>query len=182
MKNKIYSRLNFHKHTFCIWNEVLPAEIKDLKISYTSQSGSQYIFTPIGIYRISNHWGRVADCHWRLMPLAEFKNQNITVAFANWTDFYSNDDSSKLFYIKMDFDTKDVNFYHKQTLENQKTTILRNAKETARAIRTIKQVLNETDWAKHLKYDDLDALRKEIINELITTEKTFLEIKKQYLT
>jgi hypothetical protein len=181
VKNKIYSRLNFHKYTFCIWNEVSSEEIKDLKISYTSQSGSQYIFTPTGLYRISNHWGRVADCHWRLIPLAEFKNQNITVAFANWTNFYSNDDTSKLFFIKIDFETNEVNFYHKQSLENQKGIVLRNAKETARAIRTIKQVLNETNWSKHLKFEDLDALRKEIINELIATEKSFLEIKKAYL-
>lgn len=181
MKSKTYTRLNFHKYTFCIWKEVLPETIKDLRINYISQSGSQYIFTTDGLYRVSNHWGRVADCHWRLVPLAEFKNQNVTVAYANWADFYSNDDSSKLFFIKMDFDTDEVNFYHKLSLEDSDGVVLRNAKETARVIRTIKQVLNETDWARHLNYDDLDILRKEIITELIDTEKTFLEIKKHHL-
>ena len=90
---KKYTKDNFHSHTFCLWKEVLMNEIKDFKINYTSQSGSQYIFKPEGLYRISNHWGRVANCHWRLVPISEFKNQKKTVAFAYWNDFYA-----KIFY------------------------------------------------------------------------------------
>ena len=179
---KTYSKLNFHSHTFCIWKEVPFAQIKDLKISYTSQSGSQYIFTTEGLYRISNHWGRVANCHWRLIPMTEFKNQNIPVAFAHWTDFYSNDDTSKLFFIKVNWETLEVNFYHKNTAEANEKVVLRNAKETAKTIRTIKEVLSQEDWAKYLKYEDLETLRKEIVNELVTPSKTFLEVKKKYLS
>jgi len=178
---KIYTKLNFHKHTFCIWNEVLFSEIAEMKISYISQSGSQYIFTDEGLYRVSNHWGRVANCHWRLIPLAEFKNQHNIVAYAKWADFYSNDDTSKLFFIRMDEETREVNFYHKQTLENPKEVILRNAKETAKIIRTIKEVLSDSYWARHLKYDDLEVLRKEVVSELIHSNKSFLEIKKRHL-
>ena len=116
-----------------------------------------------------------------MIPLAQFKNQNITVAFANWTDFYSNDDTSKLFFIKVDFKTNEVNFYHKLSLEDQEKVILRNAKETAKTIQTIKQVLTEINWAKYLQFEDLNVLRKEVIEELVNSEKTFLEIKKQYL-
>jgi hypothetical protein len=185
VKTKTYTKLNFHKHTFCIWKEIPFTEISDLKISYISQSGSRYIFTDKGLYRVSNHWGRVANCHWRLIPLADFKSQHTIVGYANWADFYSNDDTSKLFFIKMDFDSgipgQEVNFYHKQSIENQKEVILRNAKETAKTIRAIKQVLTETDWSKHLKYQDLEVLRKEVIGELIASEKSFLEIKKRYL-
>ncbi|MCF6128667.1 hypothetical protein L1S35_03230 [Flavobacterium sp. AS60] len=182
MATKTYTKLNFHSYTFCIWKEVPFSDIKDLKINYKSQSGSEYIFTAEGLYRISNHWGRVANCHWRLIPLADFKNQNAIVGYAKWTDFYSNDDTSKLFFIKVDLEKQDVNFYHKLSLENQEKVVLRNAKETAKTIRTIKQVLTETDWAKYLQYDDLDVLRKEIVNELVNSERSFLEIKKQYLS
>jgi hypothetical protein len=42
-------------------------------------------------------------------------------------------------------------------------------------------VLNEKDWAKYLKYQDLDILRKEILNELVNSENSFLVIKKKYL-
>jgi hypothetical protein len=177
---KTYTKLNFHSHTFCIWKEVPFDAIKELKVNYTSQSGSLYIFTAEGLYRISNHWGRVSNCHWRLIPLADFKNQNTTVAFANWTDFYSNDDTSKLFYIKANIKTQEVNFYHKQSLENDDKVVLRNAKDTAKIIRTIKEIVTEVAWAKYLHYKDLEELRKEIIEQLITTEKSFLEIKKLY--
>lgn len=179
--NKTYSKFNFHSHTFCIWKEIPFEEIRKLKTNYKSQSGSEYIFTPEGLYRISNHWGRVANCHWRLIPLAQFKSQNTIVGFANWTDFYSNDDTSKLFYIKVNFETNEVNFYHKLSLANEEQAILRNAKETAKTIQTIKQVLTEINWAKYLVYEDLEILRKKIVEELINSEKSFLETKKQYL-
>ena len=181
MSNKIYSKHNFHKHTFCIWKEVLFGEISDLKISYKSQSGSQYIFTSDGLYRISNHWGRVANCHWRLIPLEQFKSQHNIVGHANWTDFYSNDDTSKLFFIEVNFEKQEANFYHKLSLDNQQNIVLRNAKDTAKTIRTIKEVLTESDWAKYLKYENIETLRKEVVNELVNSEKSFLLIKKQYL-
>lgn len=177
---KIYNRFNFHSHTFCIWKEVLFQEVEFLKINYRSQSGSQYIFTNEGLYRISNHWGRVANCHWRLLPLAEFKSQNNTVAFAKWSDFYSNDDSSKLFYLKVNLADKEVNFYHKESLCNSEKVIFRNAKETSKTIRVIKEVLNENDWAKYLKYEDLETLRNQIVCELVNSEKSFLDIKRMY--
>ena len=180
MNNKIYRKHNFHKHTFCIWSEVQFVEVADLKINYTSKSGSQYIFTAEGLYRISNHWGRVANCHWRLIPLDEFKSQYNIVAFAKWSDFYSNDNTSKLFFIKVDTESKEVNFYHKQSAEEQ-TSVFRNAKDTAKTIRTLKEVLTETNWAKYLTYSDFEVLRKEIVDELVTTNKSFLEVKKSYL-
>ena len=181
MENKIYNKLNFHSYTFCIWKEVLFNEINNVKISYKSKSGSQYIFSSDGLYRISNHWGRVANCHWRLIPLDKFKSQKTIVGFANWTDFYSNNDYSKLFFIKVDFETQDVNFYHKLSTAIQEKIVLRNAKETAKTIQTIKMVLNEKEWAKHLKYQDLEVFRMMIVNELIYSEKRFIEIKRQYL-
>jgi len=181
LTTRTYSKHNFHKHTFCIWKEVLFDEISNLKINYTSQSGSRYIFTSDGLYRISNHWGRVSNCHWRLIPLNNFKSQNTIVGYANWSDFYSNDDTSKLFYIKIDEKTKDINFYHMQSSDNEIKMVLRNAKDTAKTIRIIKEVMNESDWAKYLKYDDIEILRKEVVNELVNTIKSFLEIKKKYL-
>ncbi len=180
MKN--YNNTNFHSHTFCIWNEVSVAEIQDLKLHFKSKHDSQYYFTTDGVYRHSDHWGRVANCHWRLIPLTHFKNQRNTVAFANWSDFYSNDDSAKLFFIKVNEETQEVNFYHKQTAEITDNEVFRNAKETAKTIRTIKEVLTETDWAKHLNFDDLEKLRKEVVEDLVNSTKTFLEIKKRYFS
>ena len=181
MANKIYNKTNFHSHTFSIWKEVPIEEIQELKLHFKSKHDSQYYFTTDGVYRFSDHWGRVANCHWRLVPLSHFKNQENKVAFANWSDFYSNDDTAKLFFIKVNKETQEVNFYHKHTAETKENVVFRNAKETAKTIRIIKEVLSETDWAKYLNYTDLEALRKEIVNKLLNSEKSFLEIKKRFL-
>jgi len=178
---KSYTKINFHSHTFCIWKEVPVTEIQELKLHFKSKHESQYYFTNEGVYRLSDHWGRVANCHWRLIPLTHFKNQKNTVAFANWSDFYSNDDAAKLFFIKVNLESQEVNFYHKHTAEATENVVFRNAKETAKVIRTLKEVLTEIDWAKYLHYTDLELLRKEVVMDLVNSEKSFLEIKKQYL-
>lgn len=179
---KIYSKNNFHKHTFCLWQEVPFSEIENLAISHKSKSGSQYIFTQTGVYRISNHWGRAANCRWRLIPLDNYKTQQTKVAFASWTDFYPNDESSKLFYIKVNFETNQVNFYHKLSPDYDAKEILRSAIETSKTIKIIKEILTQTAWAKHLHYDDINLLRKQIIHNLITTNTSFLDLKKQFTT
>ena len=182
---KTYTKLNFHKHTFCLWREVSFAEIENLQLNHKSKSGSDYVFTEVGVYRISNHWGRAANCRWRLIADKNFKSQQTKVGFANWTDFYPNDESSKLFFIKVDFSPEtsgeEVNFYHKLSPDYEPKYVLRNASETAKIIKIIKEILTKTAWSKHLQFDDLDKLRKEIVEQLITTEKSFLEVKKEYL-
>ena len=180
MANKSYTKLNFHSHTFCIWKEVRDTEIKELKLHFKSKHDSHYYFTNDGVYRFSDHWGRVANCHWRLSPLSIYKNQKATVGYAKWSDFYTNDDTSKLFFIKVNFETQEVNFYHKLVPGYDGKLASRNASETAKTIKIIKQIFNETDWAKYLKYDDIEVLRKEIISELLLSEKGFLEIKRNY--
>ena len=180
MLNK-YNKHNFHSYTFCIWKEVRIEEVKDLKINFKSKSGSQYIFTSDGLYRISNHWGRVANCYWRLISLTQFKNQNTTIAYAKWTDFYATDATSKIFYIKVNTSTQEVNFYHKNSLENNEKVVVRNSTETAKIIKIIKDIFVDDSWSKYLKYENIDVLRNEIINELINTEKNLIVIKRNYL-
>jgi hypothetical protein len=178
---KTYTKLNFHKHTFCLWREVPFAEIENLPLSHKSKSGSGYVFKEVGVYRISNHWGRAANCRWRLIANEDFKSQQTKVGFANWFDFYPNDETSKLFFIKVNYDNVEVNFYHKVSPDYEENYALRNACETAKTIKIIKEILTETAWSKYLQFDDLDELRKEIVWQLITTEKSFLEIKKLYI-
>lgn len=180
MLNKTYNKLNFHSHTFCIWKEVLETEIQELKLHFKSKHHSYYYFTNDGVYRFSNHWGRVANCHWRLIPLANYKSQKAIVGFAPWGDFYANDDANALFFIKVNDRTREVNFYHKHTSELIENLVFRNAKETAKTIKIIKQVLIEKEWAKHLNYTDLEVLRKEIVQELVNSKLNFLEIKRKF--
>jgi hypothetical protein len=177
---KTYHSKNFHKYTYCLWKEVSQAAF-DLELpQFKSKSGSEYFFTEVGVYRISNHWGRAANCRWKLIPLSEYKNQHIKIGFAKWTDFYPNDEMANLFFIQVDFEQVTVDFFHKDIPFYDGKAILRNASETAKKIKTIKQILNEEDWAKYLKFESLETLRINLVNELIFTNSTFNELKKKY--
>lgn len=176
---KTYNKTNFHKHTFCIYREVLAPEINGLKLGYTSKSGSSYYFTEKGLYRVSNHWGRAANCRWRLLSLMEGTSSKTKIGYADWTDFYPNNEHENLFYIEVDFDSKEVSFQHKADPKYDGSAQLRNAPETARVIRQINEVITTENWAKYLKFDSINELRKEVIQLLITTNQTFLEIKRK---
>ena len=55
-----------------------------------------------------------------------------------------------------------------------------HATETTKTIKSIKQVLNEEDWAKYLVYEDLEELRREIVEQLVHSNLNFNEIKKTF--
>ena len=177
---KTYNQNNFHKHTFCLWKEVSLTDFELQKPQFKSKSGSEYYFTDEGVYRTSNHWGRAANCRWRLVTLGNYKSQHTKVGFAKWTDFYPNDETAKLFFILVDFEQKTVDFYHKDMPLYDGKATLRNATETAKTIISIKQVLNEEDWAKYLVYEDLEELRREIVEQLVHSNLNFNEIKKTF--
>lgn len=178
---KSYNQNNFHKHTFCLWQEIHFSEIENLPINYKSKSGSEYIISETGVYRLSNHWGRAANCRWRLIPLDNYKNQQTKVGFAKWTDFYPNNENEKLFFIQVDFNTNKIYFNHKSSLVGKETFVLRNARDTSMRIKIIKEILTETAWSKHLEYENIDVLRNKIVYELISSDKSFIELKKEFV-
>ncbi len=176
-----YNKYNFYKHTFCVFEQVTLPSNKRRQIDYISKSGSKYIFAELGVYRISNHWGRAANCRWRLQSTQPSVNQNESVGFAKWTDFFLNDETSKLFFIMADVRLKEVTFFHKNSNLYDQKAILRNASQTAKTIQNIKLIFNETSWSKHLIYNDFYLMQSEIITALIYSDKSFLEIKRAYL-
>ena len=177
---KKYNSKNFHKHTFCLWKEVSQTDFELQQPQFKSKSGSEYFFTEEGVYRISNHWGRAANCRWKLLPLAEYKNQNTKIGFARWTDFYPNDEAANIFFIQVDFEQKTIDFFHKDMPFYDGKAVLRNASETAKTIKTIKQILNEEDWAKYLEYEDLEGLRRGVIEKFMNSNLSLNEIKREY--
>ena len=187
MSKKRYNRNNFHKHTFCEFIEVDASTIPNIKWHYKSKSGSGYCFTEEGVYRISNHWGRAANCRWRLNSRStsssnsKINNSQNRIGYAKWTDFYPNNETENFFYIEVNFETKEVTFQHKNNPKYDKKAVLRNASETAKVIRQIKEILESDTWAKYLDFDDLEQLRKEIILKLIQTSTSFGEIKRSLL-
>lgn len=181
MTLKKYNKTNFHKHTFCEFIEVDATAIPNIEWHYKSKSGSGYCFTEEGVYRISNHWGRAANCRWRLISEIKNLNQKERIGYAKWTDFYPNNETESFFYVEVNFETKEATFQHKNNPNYDGKAVLRNASETAKVIRQIKEILESDTWAKYLDFDDLEQLRNEIILKLIQTSTSFAEIKRSLL-
>ena len=177
MNGKTYNKTNFHRHTFCVFKEVNLEKIIGLKPNYTSKSGSSYYFTDEGVYRVSNHWGRAANCKWRLQALEDASSNRTRAGYANWNEFHPDNDVQKLYFIDVDFNTNTVNYNHIGTNPATKS-MLRTASETTKRIKQIRLLFKSDDWAKHLDFENLEDARKQIIQELIRTDKTLQEIKK----
>ncbi|MBF4494505.1 hypothetical protein IRZ83_18455 [Flavobacterium sp. JLP] len=174
---------NSFKNTFCVFHEVLANEIEGLKKQFESKAGSTYYYTEAGMYRVSNHWGRLANSKWRLIardvdPEASGESKT-KIGFAAWNEFYADNAEEKLYYIEADFEKNTVTYQHKKNPNYDSKAILRTSFETTKRIKQIRNLQQLTSWAKHFDYDDIADLRKKIITELIFTEKTLEEIKRQ---
>ena len=170
---------NSFKNTFCVFSEVPLDAIEGLKAQYESKAGSSYFYTKEGMYRLSNHWGRLANSKWRLEPMQETSFSKQKLGFALWTSFYPDNAEDKLYYLEANFDTKTVQYQHKNNPDFDQKAVLRTSFETAKRIKQARNLLELTSWAKYFEYDDIDTLRMKIINGLIYTEKSLEEIKRE---
>lgn len=170
---KTYSKTNFFKHTFCEFQKVETSFFNENKFHFKSKANSQYFYTDKGVYRYSNHWGRVANCRWRLLSDEKIKNQNFYVGFAKWTDFYSLNETEKIFYISVDFENKTVDFHHKTTKEN---VFLFFAETAQKKVIQIRKLLSEEKWAIYFDID-IELLQRKIITEYINSNKTLQQLK-----
>lgn len=170
---------NSFKNTFCVFQEVLPEKIKGMPIQYESKAGSKYFYTEEGMYRLSNHWGRLANSKWRLEPMEPETDSKTKLGFANWNEFYPDDAEEEIYYLEANYVKKTVQYQHKNNPNYDKKAILRTSFETAKKIKQIRNLFALTSWAKYFEYDDLEELRSTIINALIFTNKTLEEIKRE---
>lgn len=178
MKEKIYLKPNSFKNTFCVFEEVSLDEITNKTCNYKSISGSSYYYSELGMHRLSNHWGRLANSKWRLEPLKPETQSKFKLGFALWENFYKDNAIEKLYYIRANFDENTVNYQHKNNPDYDNKAILRTSFETTKKIKQIRNLQNLTSWSKHFDYIDLDVLRKKIINELIYSDATLENIKR----
>ena len=174
---KIYTKYNFHKYTFCLFKEVSSAEIVHLKTSFTSKSGSSYLFTEEGVYRKSNHWGRAANCKWRLQSTISESTSRTRIGFAKWTEFQPINEIEKLYYIEVDFNENKVQYNHKSNSADA-TVYLRNATNAEKRVKEIRRLFENNKklqyWESSLTFEEL---LKVVVTHLINTELTLLEIK-----
>jgi len=167
------------KNTFCVFHEVALIKIDELQVQYDSKSGSKYFYTKEGMYRLSNHWGRLANSKWRLEPLEAETDSKFKVGFATWNEFYPDNQEEKLYYLEANYIKNTVNYQHKNNPVYDSKAILRTSFETAKRIKQIRNLFSLTSWAKYFQYNDIDQLRKKIIDELIFSNKTLEEIKRE---
>ena len=172
---KTYNPTNFFKHTFCEFKEITNFKIPE-NINFSSKSDSTYFYTNEGVYRKSNHWGRVANCRWKLISIANYKNQEVVVAFAKWTDFYPINSDEKTFFIEVDFIKKITNI---QTKKEDTKQELFGFSEAQYRIKKITRLFKDDKWANHFDLE-IESLRSKIISEFINTNKSLQEIKKNF--
>ncbi|GEP50940.1 hypothetical protein FNO01nite_16120 [Flavobacterium noncentrifugens] len=177
MSEKKYNSKNFHRYTFCIFKQVGLSEIQNQKPNYKSKSGSSYFFTETGVYRLSNHWGRAANCKWRLQPSGNSGTERTKLGFAKWEQFHPDNDTEKLYVIEVDFENDSVIFNHKSNESKSPAAILRTASETTKRIKQIRNLLDNHSWTQYYPQKDRETLKKEVITKLIQTEKSLQEIK-----
>ena len=173
--NKTKSRKTI-KSTFCIFNEVDFENIKDLKIDYKSDSGSEYYYTEKGVFRSSNHWGKAATSKWRLIP-KENSTSKTKIGFASWNDFHKDSLTEKIYFLEIDFIANKVYFNHKNNLKQHENPTLRTSSETSKVIRQIRKLLENDKWTTYFKTENI---KEKIILELIYSEKTLFEIKQEF--
>ena len=173
---KIYNQTNFFKHTFCEFQEVDNFDFPE-KTNYKSKSESTYFYTDEGVYRKSNHWGRVANCRWKLIASNTYKNQNIVIGFAKWSDFTPNNSTEKLFFIEVNFDEKSAKLQPKK--ENS-TNYLFTFSEAQKRIKQIQHLFKDDKWANYFNLG-ITELQFKIISEFINSDKSLQEIKRELL-
>lgn len=177
-----YNRSNFHKNTFCVFKHLTSNEASKINFVHKSKSGSEYFFTDEGVYRKSNHWGRVANCRWKLASssLEKVNNNTPQVGYACWNDFFSNNESQPLYFIFQD-DLGNFDFYHKEHSFFEDKFALRNASECSKVMKELKMVQQTDDWSKYLEITDLETTRNWLIQELLTSNTNLASLKRKLL-
>ena len=169
---KTYNQTNFFKHTFCEFQQVDNFKFQE-NINYKSKSESMYFYTDKGVYRKSNHWGRVANCRWKLNTNSKYKNQEIVIGFGKWTDFHPINPAEKNFFIEVNFEEKTAKI---QTKKENSTNHLFTFSEAQKRIKQITHLFKDQKWAIYFD-KEIDDLRIKIISKYINSNKTLQEIK-----
>ncbi|AUC85095.1 hypothetical protein CW731_07235 [Polaribacter sp. ALD11] len=169
---KTYNKTNFFKHTFCEFKQIENFDFPE-DTNYKSKSESMYFYTDEGVYRKSNHWGRVANCRWKIIANEDYKNQQIVIGFAKWANFYPINSNEKIFFITVNFEEKTADIHPKKTGTNN---LLFTLNEAQQKVKQITHLFKDDKWTKHF---DLEAkeIRFKVISEFISSSKTLQEIK-----
>lgn len=172
---KSYHNFNFFKHTYCEFEMVNDNFFSKKEVHYKSKSGSLYFFTEEGVYRYSNHWGRVANCRWKINGVEDYKNQSYYVGYANWLSFYPLNNFEKAFYLKAD--PKNVKLKIHRIKESAKTEHFLMTLELAqKRLKQINILFKDYKWAFYYN-ENIEIVRDKLITKLINSDKPLQELK-----
>ncbi|TYP96462.1 hypothetical protein C7447_10728 [Tenacibaculum adriaticum] len=150
---------------------------KEKTTHFQSKSGSYYFYTQEGVYRYSNHWGRVASCRWKIKGIEEYKNQHYYVGYSKWENFYPLNDYDKVFFLVVDFNQKKVKI--ERINPQEKTFVfLMNSTFAHQRLKQVQNLFKENKWATYYN-EEIDVLRKKVITALISSKKTLQQIKRE---
>ena len=170
-----YHKFNFYRNTYCEFEMKNVDFFKEMKAHFQSKSGSYYYYTEEGVFRYSNHWGRVANCRWKIKGIEEYKNQNYYVGFANWSDFFPLNNTDKAFYISVDFQEEQAKICRILN-DNIGEHFLMTSEMAHQKLKSIREVFKDVKWMSYLKEDN-KSIQKRVIEELISTNKSLQIIK-----
>lgn len=172
---KTFNKNNFFKYTFCEFQQVDDFDFPE-NTNYKSKSESAYFYTDEGVYRKSNHWGRVANCRWKLIADNNYKNQNIVIGFAKWCDFYPINSQEKIFGIQVNFDKKTAKLQPKtQTLHQH----LFCYSEAQKRLKQIQHLFTNDKWTNYFDVE-IDELRLKVISKFSNSNDSLQEIKSSF--
>lgn len=148
---------------------------EEKSIHYKSKSGSLYYYTQNGVYRYSNHWGRVANCRWKISGIDAYKNQIYYVGYANWECFFQLNSDKKAFFLEVDYKTGSSKIKKVSDINcNLKGLI--SLDMAFKKQKEIKSLFKKYKWAAYYN-EDIDVLRYALIENLINSNNTLQELK-----
>ncbi len=172
-----YHKFNFYRNTYCEFAMQEVNFFDEMKAHFQSKSGSYYYYTEDGVFRYSNHWGRVANCRWKIQGINQYKNQKYYVGYANWSDFYPLNSTDKVYYIEVDYQ-KARAVIKRIKNDKEEKHFLMTADFAHKRLKQIQMLFKEHKWASYYN-TNIEELRKNIIDKLITTNKNLQELKLQ---
>lgn len=181
MGNTFKQSPNTFKNTFCVFTEQPLSALKGLPVQFESKAGSRYYYTKQGMYRLSNHWGRLANSKWRLISNLPETTSKLKLGFALWSTFYPDNTVERLYYLVANYDEAKISYEHKNNPLYNGHAVLRTSYDTTKRIKQARNILELTSWAKYFEFSDITILRKNIIEALILTDDTLEEIKRKNL-
>lgn len=170
-----YHKFNFYRSTYCEFEMQNINFFEKMKAHFQSKSGSYYYYTEDGVFRYSNHWGRVANCRWKIQGIEQYKNQSYYVGFANWSSFYPLNSTDKVFYLEVNYQENKVTIKRIQN-NTEASKFLMTSELAHQRLKQIQTLFKEYKWAIYYE-EDINVLRKQLIDKLINSTKSLQQLK-----